>query len=130
MLITRSLNVRVLKNSRHDLTPKTTERGAGRLGKTGAITLLLPTASPATPRALGHFPSIQTVQTRSKRPLHETCSGDLLLWFSGILSKELPQLGVHFVGVRPGYAVWPVFHHFQLGSLDQLGGPESRRGDG
>src|SRR5580658_6687137 len=43
--------------------------------------------------------------------------------------EEVQQLGIHLVHVGPGYTVWPTFHHSEPGSLDQLGGPESRRRD-
>src|ERR1019366_4304968 len=46
--------------------------------------------------------------------------------FPDPLPKEVHELAVHFVRVGPGDAVRPVLHYQYAGSLDQLGGPESR----
>src|SRR5436190_15666862 len=40
--------------------------------------------------------------------------------------QEVHQLTIHFVRMCPSYAVRPIFHHEQAGSLDQLRGPLSR----
>src|ERR1022692_4101723 len=42
------------------------------------------------------------------------------------LSQEVYQFTIHVVRMCPRYAVRPISHHAQAGSLDQLGGPESR----
>ena len=42
------------------------------------------------------------------------------------LSQEIQQFTIHFVRMCPSYAVRPISHHEQAGSLDQLGSPESR----
>src|ERR1039458_5181963 len=44
-------------------------------------------------------------------------------------SQEIHQLTIHFVRMGPSYAVRPISHHQQAGSLDQLGGSESRCGN-
>src|SRR6266852_1495503 len=41
-------------------------------------------------------------------------------------SQEVHQLTIHFVRMCPSYAVRPILHHEQAGTLDQLGGPQSR----
>src|SRR4029077_11015728 len=40
--------------------------------------------------------------------------------------QEVHQLTIHFVRMCPSYAVRPILHHEQAGSLDQLGCPQSR----
>src|SRR5438270_2214613 len=44
-------------------------------------------------------------------------------------SQEVHKLTIYFVRVCPSYAVRPIFHDEQTGSLDQLGGPLSRCGN-
>src|SRR6266478_4915295 len=43
--------------------------------------------------------------------------------------KEVDQFAVHFFRVGPGYAVRPILHDQQAGSLYQFGGPKSRGTD-
>src|SRR5659263_566481 len=47
-----------------------------------------------------------------------------------LFPKKLQQSTVNLLCVCPGYAVRPILYHQQAGSLDQLGGPESRCSDG
>src|SRR5258707_9468254 len=42
-------------------------------------------------------------------------------------SQEVHQFTVHFVRMCPSYAVRPILHHKQAGSLDELSRPPSRR---
>src|SRR5207253_10697690 len=44
-------------------------------------------------------------------------------------AQEVRQFGVYFVCMCPGYAVRPILHHEQTGSLDQLGGSMSGGSD-
>ncbi len=45
------------------------------------------------------------------------------------LLQKLQQLTVDFVRMGPGYRVRPIFYHQKAGSLNQLGGPDSRSSD-
>jgi hypothetical protein len=46
-----------------------------------------------------------------------------------LFPEKLQQSTVHLLCVCPGYAVRPILYHQQAGSLDRLGGPESRGGN-
>src|SRR5659263_266846 len=47
-----------------------------------------------------------------------------------VFPNKLQQSPVDLLCVCPSYAVRPTLYHQQAGSLDQLGGPESRGSDG
>ena len=40
-------------------------------------------------------------------------------------SKEVQQLSVDLIRMRPGYGVWPILYYAYPSSLDQLGGSQT-----
>ena len=58
------------------------------------------------------------------------CLGNLLSRLVGRLAKEAHQCGVYFFRVCPRDAVWAVLHDELARASDELGGAESRSGDG
>src|SRR6266481_930841 len=62
--------------------------------------------------------------------LRAKCLGNLLSRLVGHLAKEAQQCGVYFFRVCPRDAVWAVLHDELARAFDELGGAESRSGDG
>ena len=58
------------------------------------------------------------------------CLDNLLSRLVGHLAKEAQQCGVYFFRVCPRDAVWAVLHDELARAFDELGGAESRSGDG
>src|SRR6266404_6633499 len=62
--------------------------------------------------------------------LRAKCLGNLLSRLVGHLAKEAHQCGVYFFRGCPRDAVWAVLHDELARAFDELGGAESRSGDG
>src|SRR5512141_546100 len=54
---------------------------------------------------------------------------EIALAIGSLSPEKLQQSTVRLLCVCPGYAVRPILYHQQAGSLDRLGGPESRGGN-